>query len=256
VRLGDADRGECDGVDATGVWALLLAGGVVVLALLGLAAIVDRPRTPRPDPARLRAEADELAAHAAQAQIEAVRAAEGAVLARAEVAAAEQARDAAWTAQEAIEQAYDLAWQAALAGRQAAQVTDDDAAADGATRERAVSRAALSAYRRGDISVQELREVWRRAGDWDPAQEERERTAERCRIEQTAARRAHDRAAAEVRRAAQAARVAEVAAEALVDEAAESAAEAQEALLTVQRYTAPRFPRFPRFPRLRRPPPT
>jgi hypothetical protein len=247
--LGDADRGECDGVDATGVWALLLAGGVVVLALLGLAAIVDRPRTPRPDPARLRAEADELAAHAAQAQIEAIRAAEGAVLARAEVAAAEQARDAAWTAQEVIEQAYDLAWQAALAGRQAAQVTDD-AAADGATRERAVSRAALSAYRRGDISVQELREVWRRAGDWDPAQEERERTAERCRIEQTAARRAYDRAAAEGRRAEQAARVAEVAAEALVDEAAESAAEAQEALLTVQRYTAPRLPR------LRRPPPT
>lgn len=249
MRLGDADRGECDGVDATGVWALLLAGGVVVLALLGLAAIVDRPRTPRPDPARLRAEADELAAHAAQAQIEAIRAAEGAVLARAEVAAAEQARDAAWTAQEVIEQAYDLAWQAALAGRQAAQVTDD-AAADDATRERAVSRAALSAYRRGDISVQELREVWRRAGDWDPAQEERERTAERCRIEQTAARRAYDRAAAEGRRAEQAARVAEVAAEALVDEAAESAAEAQEALLTVQRYTAPRLPR------LRRPPPT
>ncbi|WP_329104029.1 hypothetical protein OG792_28500 [Micromonospora sp. NBC_01699] len=224
---------------ATGVWALLMAGGFVVLALLGLAVLADHSRTPRPDPGRLREEADELAVHAAQAQVDAAAAAERALLARAEVAIAEQARDAAWTAQETVEQAYDRAWQAALAGRRAARVTDG-APADDPERERAVSRAALSAYRRGDISVQELREVFRRSGDWDPAQEERERAAERCRIEQGAARRAHDRAAAGLRRAEQAARVAEVAAEALVDEAAESAAEADEALLAVQRHTSRR----------------
>ncbi|RKR88148.1 hypothetical protein BDK92_2455 [Micromonospora pisi] len=224
---------------ATGVWALLMAGGFVVLALLGLAVMTDRARTPRPDLEQLRAEADELAVHAAQVGIDAAGAAERAVLARAEVAVAEQARDLAWAAQEAAEQAYDLAWQAASVGRQAARVTERDETG-GADRERAVARAALSAYRRGDISVQELREVFRRSGDWDPAQEERERVAEQRRIEQAAARRAHDRAAAGVRRAEQAARVAEVAAEALVDEAAESAAEADEALFVVERYTARR----------------
>ncbi|MFK3983237.1 hypothetical protein ACI2K4_23015 [Micromonospora sp. NPDC050397] len=223
---------------ATGVWALLMAGGSVVLALLGLAVMADRNRTPRPDLARLRTEAAELTVHATEVRLDAVRAAERAVLARAEVTIAEQVRDAAWTAQEVAEQAYDLAWQAAQAGRQAARVTDDAPADE--DRERAVARAALSAYRRGDISVQELREVFRRSGDWDPVQEERERAAERCRIEQGAARRAHDRAAAGVRRAEQAARVAEVAAEALVDEAAESAAEADEAQLAVDRRTAGR----------------
>jgi hypothetical protein len=234
--------GECNGVNAAGVWALLMAGGFVVLALLGLAVLAERPRTPRPDLTRLRAEADELTTHAAQAQVEAARAADSAVRARAEVALDEAARDEAWAALEAVEQAYDLAWQAALAGRQAARVDDGG---DGAARERAVSRAALSAYRRGDISGPEFREVWRRAGDWDPAQEERERVAERCRIEQTAARRAHDRATAVVRRADQAARVAEVAAQALIDEAAESAAEAAEALLAVNRYATRRRPRRP-----------
>ena len=109
-----------------------------------------------------------------------------------------------------------------------------------------MSRAALSAYRRGDISVRELREVWRRTADWDPAQEERERISRPVRIEQAAARRVYDRAAAEARRAERAARVAEVAAQALVDEAAQAAAEAHEAMLA----TAP--PATRRTRRLRR----
>ena len=100
---------------ATGVWALLMAGGLVVLALLGLAVLADHTRTPRPDLARLRAEADELAAHAARARLTAARVAQEAVLARAGVAVAEQARDAAWTAQETIEQAARVAEVAAEA---------------------------------------------------------------------------------------------------------------------------------------------
>ena len=242
---------------ATGVWALLIAAGVVVLALVGLAVLTERPRTPRPDPAELQAAAEELAAHAAAAQAEAGRAAAIAIESRDTLAAAERARYEAWAAQEAADRGYDGAWRAALAGREAAALAAQETAAgagaagamDGPERERAVSRAALSAYRRGDISVQELREVFHRAGDWDPAQEERERAADRCRIQQAAARRVHDRAAAAARRAEQEAQVAEVAAQALVDEAAESAVEAHEALLAAQRYARRRgLPRQRRRP--------
>ncbi|GAB3815224.1 hypothetical protein [Micromonospora zhanjiangensis] len=249
-------------MDATAVWALLVIGGLVVLGLLGLAALAVRPTERGPAPAQLRAEAEELAAHATAAQVDAGRAAAVAVEARAAVASAEQLRDEAWAAQETAERAYEEAWRAAAEGRAATggvpipRPTDpgpaeraagpdsagpdsaereragqENAGPDSAEREREVSRAALSAYRRGDISVQQLREVWRRTADWDPVQEERERLAERCRIERAAARRVHDRAAAAARRAEQAARVAEVAAQALVDEAAQAAVEAHEALL-------------------------
>jgi hypothetical protein len=241
-------------VDAAAVWALLMIGGLVVLGLLGLAVLADRPHAPGPDPETMRAEADELAAHAATAQVDAGRAAAVAVEARVAVAAAERARDEAWAAQEAAERAYEAAWRAAVDGRPGAEGAPTAhpggaTAEEEADREREVSRAALSAYRRGDISVQELREVWRRTADWDPAQEERERIADRCRIDQAAARRVHDRAAAAARRADQAARVAEVAAQALVDEAAQAAAEAHEALLRAPRPTT----RRPRFARRKRP---
>lgn len=235
------------------VQALLIVAAVVVLAMLGLAVLADRPRAVRRAPPLLPAEAEELAAHAAAAQTRAGRAAAIAYVAREELIAAERARAEAWAAQEATERAYDCAWQAALAGRQVAAGNGNGAGEreradrERADRERVVSRAALSAYQRGDISVREFREVWRRAGEWDPAQEERERIADRYRLRQAAARRVHDRSAAAVRRAYQAARLAEVAAQALIDEAVESAVEAHEALLTTRRYAGRRPPR-PRKP--------
>ena len=224
-------------MDATAVHGLMVVGAVVVLALLALAVLAERPPTKRPDPVQSRADAEELAAHAARAQADAGRAVAIAVEVREDVLAAERARDDAWAAQEAAERAYQRALAVALDGRQEMveppeiPVEADD---DRGDREHDVSRAALSAYRRGDISVQELREVWRRAGDWDPEQEERERLAERCRVQHTAARHVYERAAAQVRRTRQAARVAEVAAQALLDEAAISAVEAHEALLATE----------------------
>jgi hypothetical protein len=225
-------------VAATGVEALLIVGAAVVLGLLVLAVLAERPRTKRPDPVQLRAAAEELSAHALAAQSDAGRAVAIAVEAREQVAAAERARDEAWAAQETAEQAYQAALAEALAGRAAAaDLAATQLDGESEDREREVSRAALSAYRRGDISVQQLREVWRRAGEWDPVQAERERVADRRRVQQAAARRVHDQAMATVRRADQAAMVAEVAAQALVDEAAESAVEAHEALLTTELYT-------------------
>lgn len=229
-------------MDATGVWALLMAGAFVVLALVGLAVLAERPRGPRPDRSRLRAEAEELSAHADAVQADATAAADAATEARTRVTEAERDRDAAWAAQEESDRAYREALRVAEEGRAAVEAaragrSGSPLAGTEPDRERTVSRAALSAYRRGDISVDELREVFRRAGDWDPVQDERERAVDRRRVELAAARRAHDRAAAAVRRAEQAARVAEVAAEALLGEATESAAEAQEALLALERPT-------------------
>jgi hypothetical protein len=233
-------------VDATGITALsalLMAGGVVLLALLALAVLTDRPRIPRPDPVRLRAAAVELAAHAVAIQTEAGRAAAIATEARQVLEAAQRERDEAWAAQEAAEQDYDRAWQAVFAGREAEGGAPAPDSTDAVERDRAVSRAALAAYRRGDISVQELREVFRRTGDWDPFQEQRERVLEHGRMRQAAARRAYDRAAAVVRRAEQEAWTAESTARELLDEVAESVAEAHEAFLAARRNTRGRRPR-------------
>ncbi|ASW56533.1 hypothetical protein CIK06_23800 [Plantactinospora sp. KBS50] len=207
------------------MWVWVLVGGGTVLALLGLAVFVERPAEPAVDPQRLAAEAAELAEHATTTQREAQRAAAEAVEAAERRAAAQLARDEAWDAQERAEQAFERAFAVVVEGRRAAPAPVEVGPDPQARRE--VSRAALSAYRRGDISVRELREVWRLTGDHDPAQEEREWTADRLHRESMAARRDYHRAVAELRRVDRAARIAEVAAEALLAEAAESAVEAQ-----------------------------
>lgn len=233
-------------MDATGVTAvsaLLIGGGVVFLALVVLAVMTDRPRTPRPDPVRLRAAAEQLEAHALATQTEAGRAAAIATQARAVLVAAEQARDEAWAVLETAERDHQRALQSALAGRETAARAPTPEPVPGRERDREVSRAALAAYRRGDISLAELREVFRRAGDWDPAQEERERNLERGGMRLTMARRAYDQAAALARRAGQEARVAEDAAQELLAEATAAATEAREAYLTAQRFTRRRPPR-------------
>ncbi|MEH1123621.1 hypothetical protein [Micromonospora sp. CPCC 206061] len=232
-------------MELTAVWALLLTAGLVILALVAFAAVAERPRTPRPDPRKLRAAAQELAVHANKAHTEAGRAAGAAADARERLAEAERARDEAWAAQEAADQTYRRAWQEVLAGRAAqdSRVADPVEGAD--EQQRDVARAALTAYRNGDISVEQLREVWLRAsGDWDPELEERERAAYRYKLEERAARRVYHRADVAVRHAEQEVQVAEVALQALRDEAAEAAVEAHEALLATERYTQRR--RLPR----------
>ncbi|MEV0727412.1 hypothetical protein [Polymorphospora sp. NPDC050346] len=197
---------------------------MVVLAL-----ILDRPRGPRPDLGQLRAEATELAAHAVAAQERAGRAGAAAVEVRSAALAARRARDEAWTAQERAAKGYHLAWQEVLAARETA------GAVDGAGgRDRTVTRAALSAYRRGDISIDELRRVWSGADGADPVLAERERAAERWRMRELGARRVHDRANLALRRADEAAGIAECAARALLDEAVVAATEAHEAMLAVE----------------------
>ncbi|MEE6257214.1 hypothetical protein [Plantactinospora sonchi] len=233
----------------TEVWALAMAGALVLLALVGLAVLADRPRNPRPDPVRLRAAAEDLTTHAVRIRTEAGRAAAVANGARAALTTAERARDEAWAVLDAAERHYTQVRRTVIAAEQAAAarptaadpVAQQPSESDGRTpdteRDRVVSRAALSAYRRGDISLPELREVFRRTGDWDPLTEERNRALEHARMRLATARREYDRTALVARRAEQSAWVAEVAARALLEEAEQSAVEADEALQLAQRHT-------------------
>lgn len=214
-----------------GIWGLLLASCLVLLALLALAALAVRAPEHRADRRVLRAESDELTAEATAiaAAAEAARAA--ADQARDRAAAADLARDAAWQRQEVAGRAYQQAV------RVARRLRPEPAPATvvPAQLERDVSRAALTAYRRGDITVQQLREVWRRASGPDPVRDEAERAVDLHRARDRAARREYDAAAAVARRAGETARVAEIAAAALAAEAAAAALDADDARYAAER---------------------
>ncbi|MFY1633819.1 hypothetical protein ACN27F_11160 [Solwaraspora sp. WMMB335] len=222
-----------------GIWGLLIVCCCVLLALLALAAIADRPAGDRPDHRQLRTDADELTAEAATIAAAAAAARGTAAAARHRAIAAEQARDDAWRRQEDAGLAYQQALHAARRRPVAASAdgavppTTRVVPAAGTALDRDLSRAAFTAYRRGDISVDQLRQVWQRSGDpdsgSDPGRRDLDRAADQLRMRDRAARREYDAAAALARRAADAARIAEVAAAALIDEAAAAALDAEEA---------------------------
>jgi hypothetical protein len=89
-----------------------------------------------------------------------------------------------------------------------------------------VSRAALAAYRRGDLSLEQLRVVFRRFSGWDLQQEQHEREVLRRRAAEREAHRRYDAAAAAERLVYQEVDVATAAARAWADEAADAEAEA------------------------------
>lgn len=211
-------------MDATGGWVLLAVLATGLLALAGLALIVlltERPRSTPAEPWRLRDEAEALADRAAALRASAGRAAAGADRARAAVRAAEFDRDRAWSAREAAERAY--------------RVLCAEPEVDPPGTATAVSQAALSAYRRGDLSLPELRALLARAGEHDPARRDRAEAVEAGRRRWVEACREYDLTVARWRHAQQAAHVAEVAAEALADEAAFAMAESHAALLAYER---------------------
>jgi hypothetical protein len=183
-----------------------------------------------PDPVALRAEADELAAHAERAAQRAERATAAVEAARRRHAGAEERRAAIEADFDAARAAYAEALRAVQAGRARPPTPEQR------DRTHEVSSAALAAYRRGELSVDELRAVFARAGDWDPAQEARERDAERLAAYEGSVRRAYDIAVAQVRVASERLHVAEVAAAATTQEAVDAAVEAQVAADEAGRY--------------------
>lgn len=213
-------------VAAVLIFGLLLA--VAGAALFGLAALARRqnavqragPQRPKPTPddcARLRIEAGELTAVARSAAAKLSGAVAAAETATTRLAEAQRAREVAGRAYDEAQRAYESA---AAAPQVVPRTSDDDL-------DREVSRAALAAYRRGDLSVDQLREVFRRTGGWDAAQEQRDREVATLRAEAYRAHRAYDAAGNAERLAVKAATIAQVAAEALAEEAAIAADEAR-----------------------------
>jgi hypothetical protein len=92
---------------------------------------------------------------------------------------------------------------------------------------RDLSRAALAAYRRGDISVEQLREVFRHFSGWDGRHERHEREVLRRRAAEREAHRRYNAAAAAERIANDQADVAAAAARAWAEEAVEATEEAR-----------------------------
>lgn len=90
-----------------------------------------------------------------------------------------------------------------------------------------LSRAALTAFRRGDLSVEQLREVFRRFSGWDARLEQHEREVVRRRAAEREAHRRYTVAAAAERDANHEVDVATVAARAWADEAEEAVEEAR-----------------------------
>jgi len=202
--------------------------------------VVEADGLPEPagpgDCTRLRARAQALAVHAEHAARLAAVAHDEAEQARQRYATSEADRSRAEVAYDAARLAYAGALREAQAGH--VEPTPDEE-----ERQRVVNRAALAAYKRGELSAGQLRTVFSRSGDWDPEQEERGRTAERLALDEGRTRRAYDAAVTAERLARDAAHVAETAARARTQEAVDAAVEAQVAAETADACGRKRFRR-------------
>jgi hypothetical protein len=207
-------------------WGVLLGCAIGILAIIGFIARRGRRRTADPRPAQsrpTRAECAMLMAEAAQLDQQAV-----AAIASAERAGAEAER--AKTAAAVAGQEREAAWQSIEAAQRALVDAEPHDPAVTEEIDPDVSRAAFGAYRRGDISVDQLQEVLRRSTGWDPSQEKQEHEAVSLRAAERAAHRRYYSAAANERSARKAAEIAEVAAQALAEEAAEAIEDARSSL--------------------------
>ncbi|WP_344615462.1 hypothetical protein [Dactylosporangium salmoneum] len=173
--------------------------------------------------ARLRIEAGELTRQAAATAAAAKRARITVTETQARTVSAQQAREVAWAAFDVAQKAYQ---EALVAAGQA--VPEAVASEEGEDAKREVSRAALDAFKRGDITVDALEQVFKGVAGADPLQELAAREVELRRTAESRARRLYEAAAAAERAAVTAADVAVVAAAALAQEAAEVAEEAAE----------------------------
>ncbi|GAA2381777.1 hypothetical protein Cme02nite_52550 [Catellatospora methionotrophica] len=210
--------------------AVVLLGGLpfTLLAVLFLGLLAQaQHRRDGVRPARLSASArekltvevrelEEVAAEVLEAARTAVLLAERTA---AELAAAEAERDVAWQAHLDAAQVLEKAAEA-LPPEPAEAVSS-------AENLREVSRAARAAYKRGDLSMEQLRAVWQRVDGWDQSRQDHSHELSRLRAEDAEAARLYHVAASRARHARRAAEVARVSSHALTQEAADAAYEAQ-----------------------------
>lgn len=230
-------------VPATVLAIWLASFGVACLVLAGLAAVTlaehrrehRREAADRPDLADVQlvlADVEALRRHAATAADAAAGAAHALAEAQARCRAVQQARETAW-------QEYDAAQPAAaVPAPRTPAVPATVPAGDPST----LLRAALIAYRRGDISVDQLRDVFGWSTGWSGEYDRYELDAVRRRAAERDAHRRYDLASAAERAARHDVDVATAAARAWAQEAEDAAVEADAAT----RYAEDLLRRLPR----------
>jgi hypothetical protein len=210
---------------------MLLAGLPFTLLAVAFLGLLARAQSDGPRPGRLTAaererlteearELEEIAAEVLEAARTAVLKAERTA---AELVAAEHERDAAWQAH--LDAARQLEEASEALQGAAPEQEPEPAVSDETLRE--ISRAARAAYKRGDLTMEQLRAVWQQVDGWDQARQDRAHELSRLRAEDAEASRLFHVAASRERTARRAAEVARVSSHALTQEAADAAYEAQ-----------------------------
>jgi uncharacterized coiled-coil DUF342 family protein len=178
-------------------------------------------RRGRPDPcATLRAECEALREIAANAAAAAAQAATDAESAHADFVSAQRTADEARRAiEEVVREATDVSNQVAQLER---------AHTGGQEKLQAeTSHAAFAAYRRGDISAEQLREVFKRAEGWTPEHDRLSRRSNELRAQETELIRIRDAAILAEQVAGDEARTAAITARTLDEEARTAAVDAR-----------------------------
>jgi hypothetical protein len=147
-----------------------------------------------------------------------------AATARAQTVAA-QARNSSQEASSLLDTAERVYEEARKAHAESLAATPDPVPSNGSDADRDVARAALDAYRRGDLSVEELRKVWYGTSGWDERHDEAEQRIREFRAAEVQARQQYHIALAKARAARQAEYVADTAVRALGAETAAAASE-------------------------------
>jgi hypothetical protein len=195
-------------------WMVLFGAAFALFLLVVLLAGLQRWRL-RPGRRERAAARAEWTAHAAAVAERSEQAVARATAARSRAEGAEQAVTGAWQELERAQQEHDAAeraYQEAAARRGPAAPADPDGA-------RAVTNAALAAYRRGDLSQDDLLKVWRWGSGWDPERERLERVLLQARAARREAHLRYRAVASAARAATGEAEVAEAEARALAEEA-------------------------------------
>jgi hypothetical protein len=175
----------------------------------------------RDECATLRAECEQLRTIAAQAATAATQAAAEAGAAHNEYVAAQRAADEARRAlQQAVRDSAELATQ--LSGLEKTALTPQQQQLQTEVRD-----AAFAAYRRGDISSDQMREVFKRAEGWTPEHDRLSRRATEVRAEETELTRLRDNAVLAEETAAERARTTANAARSLDEQSRTAAADAR-----------------------------
>lgn len=195
-------------------WMILFGAALALFLLVALLAGWQRRRQ-RPGRREREVARAEWTAHAAAVARRSEQAVARAATARSRAAESDRALSEAWQELERAQRAYDeaeRAYSAATARTGASALANPDAAKE-------VANAALAAYRRGDLSQDDLLRVWRWGSGWDPELEQRERVLLQARAGRREAHLRYRVASSTARAAAERAEVAEAEARALAEEA-------------------------------------